>query len=116
MTGCGVSRVCEYPKNTTRSSDVVLMLGQRRRRWPNVKTTLDQRLVFAGQGHIMGQVYSPPGQVVLYILSAHIDIAQETNSRANRCRLLHALYLQHFLSASALLHKFDCGRDRLFAN
>ena len=25
-----------------------LMLGQRRRRWPNIKTTLFQRLVFAG--------------------------------------------------------------------
>ena len=24
------------------------MLGQRRRRWPNIKTTLDQCLVFAG--------------------------------------------------------------------
>ena len=34
--------------NTTPSTNVGLMLAQRRRRWANIKPTLDQRLVFAG--------------------------------------------------------------------
>ena len=33
--------------NTRRSYNVILMLGQRLRRWANIKTTLGQRLVFA---------------------------------------------------------------------
>ena len=33
---------------TGRSTNAVLMLGQRRRRWTNIKTALDQHLVFAG--------------------------------------------------------------------
>ena len=31
------------PLNTRRSSNVCLLLGQRRRRWPNIKQTLDER-------------------------------------------------------------------------
>ena len=30
--------------------DVVFMLGQRRRRWANIKTTLVKRMVFTGYG------------------------------------------------------------------
>ena len=37
----------ELTANTRRWTNVVLMLGQRRRRWPNIKTTLAQGLVFA---------------------------------------------------------------------
>ena len=37
-----------HPANTRRWAIVVLMLGRRRRRWPNIKTTLAQRLEFAG--------------------------------------------------------------------
>ena len=37
-----------FPANTTRWNNDVLMLGQRRRRWPNIKTALFQRCVFAG--------------------------------------------------------------------
>ena len=36
---------------TRRWINVFLMLGQRRRRWPNIKTTLIQHLVFAEQPH-----------------------------------------------------------------
>ena len=36
------------PANTSSSANVVLMLARRLRRRPNIKTTLDQRLVFAG--------------------------------------------------------------------
>ena len=36
------------PANTTRWNDDVLMLGQRRRRWANNKTSLFQRVVFTG--------------------------------------------------------------------
>ena len=37
-----------YPANTTRWNNDVLMLAQRLRRWPNIKTSLFQRVVFAG--------------------------------------------------------------------
>ena len=37
-----------FPANTRRWLNVVLMLGQRRRQWANIKPTLRQRLVFAG--------------------------------------------------------------------
>ena len=40
------------PANTRRRANVVLMLGQRRRRWPNISTTLGQRLVFAGKSDV----------------------------------------------------------------
>ena len=36
------------PANTRHWTNVCLMLGQRRRRWANIKPTLVQRLVFAG--------------------------------------------------------------------
>ena len=36
------------PVNTRRWNNAVLMLGQRRRRWANIKTALFHRLVFAG--------------------------------------------------------------------
>ena len=35
--------------NMTTWNNVVLMLGQRRRRWPSIKTALAQRLVFTGR-------------------------------------------------------------------
>ena len=36
------------PVNMRRGSDVVAMLGHRLRRWPNIMTSLVERLVFAG--------------------------------------------------------------------
>ena len=43
-----VSKQCfEQPSNTRRCSSVDLMMGQRRRRWTNIKSALVQRLVFA---------------------------------------------------------------------
>ena len=36
----------DYPANTTRWNNIVLMLPQRLRRWPNLKTSLFQRVVF----------------------------------------------------------------------
>ena len=47
-----------YPANTRRSANVVLMLVRRRRRWANIETTLDERLVFAAY------VYAPGALVV----------------------------------------------------
>ena len=35
-----------FQANKRRLSNVVLMLGQRQRRWPNMKTILDEHLVF----------------------------------------------------------------------
>ena len=38
-----------HPANTIHCPGVCLMLGQRRRRWTNIKETVGQRLVFAGR-------------------------------------------------------------------
>ena len=43
--GCQHKR--NIPENTTRWNTDVLMLGQRRRRWANIKTSLFQSVVFA---------------------------------------------------------------------
>ena len=40
---------CEIPTNTARRTDVGVMLGQRRRRWPNITRTLVQLPVLAGR-------------------------------------------------------------------
>ena len=45
---CLTSRVCWVQAATIRSTNVGLTLGQRRRRWPNMKSTFDQRLMLAG--------------------------------------------------------------------
>ena len=37
-----------WPANKGRSLNIVLMLGQRLRRWPNIKTSLGQYLIFLG--------------------------------------------------------------------
>ena len=37
------------PSNTRRLTNADLMLGHRLRRWPNIKSTSVQRLVFAGR-------------------------------------------------------------------
>ena len=39
-----------FPENTRRESNVVFIFDQSRRRWPNIKTALSQRLVFTGLG------------------------------------------------------------------
>ena len=38
------------PENTTRRNNDVLLLAQRLRRWPNIKTSLFQRVLFARIG------------------------------------------------------------------
>ena len=52
------------PANTTRWNNDVLKLGQRLRRWPNIKTSLFQRVVFAG---VLGD-YCTAGDVISNIL------------------------------------------------
>ena len=44
----GVRNVSVIPENTIRRNNDVLMLGKRRRRWFNIKTSLFQCVVFAG--------------------------------------------------------------------
>ena len=50
-------RVCGPCSHVRYSPGVVLMLGQRRRRWPSIKTTPGQRLVISGTAWI------PPGHL-----------------------------------------------------
>ena len=42
------------PANTRRWANAVLMLGWRLRRWPNIKTTFAERLVFAREACVAG--------------------------------------------------------------
>ena len=48
-----IINVC--PANTTRWNNDVSMLGQSRRRWANIKTTLFQGVVFAGWWELSSQ-------------------------------------------------------------
>ena len=45
--------IASNPANTTRWSNDVLMLDQRRRCWADIKTSLFQRVVFAGKIHLI---------------------------------------------------------------
>ena len=51
-----------FPENTTRRNEDVLMLVQRLRRWPNIKTSFFQRIVFAGLC-----VYQQTTQLTLFL-------------------------------------------------
>ena len=52
------------PENTMGWPNVVLMLDKRRRRWSNIKTTLGQRLVFAGlQDRLMAAAILPSAKI-----------------------------------------------------
>ena len=45
-----ITSLCGSDAYTERSTNVVSMLGLRRRRWTNIETTLGERIVFAGYG------------------------------------------------------------------
>ena len=47
IAGPWAKNTVRHPVDTSRWHNVVLMLVHRPRRWPNIKTTLCQRLVFA---------------------------------------------------------------------
>ena len=54
------------------------MLGQRRRRWANVKPTVVQRLVFAGRGHRSALARLRTG-----VAPINIEIVRYTNTPVN---------------------------------
>ena len=47
-----VAESSPFPVNTGRSSKADSMLGHRRRRWPNIESTLGEHLVFAGRSRM----------------------------------------------------------------
>ena len=49
LAGHGLPMSVIAPANTTHCNNDVLMLAQRLRRWPNIKTSLLQCVVFAGR-------------------------------------------------------------------
>ena len=55
-----------FPANTLRWNNDVLMLGQRRRRWANIKTSLFQRVVFAGLP-LFPEVHLAVPSLIVYI-------------------------------------------------
>ena len=62
-----------YPANTRHSSDAVLMLGQRRRRWTNIKTALGECLVFAIRGNYFIKNYSLIISLKIYQPTSHFN-------------------------------------------
>ena len=58
------------PVNTRRLPNVGFMLGQRRRRWTNLKLTLGQRVMFAGKQH----VFLPAVDIFRLYALIHIDV------------------------------------------
>ena len=68
------SYLLSIAENTGRSPDVRLVLGQRRRRWPNINPALFQPLVFSGSlamsgGAQMCQVLDVQLQFIFCLLS-----------------------------------------------
>ena len=61
------------PTNTTRWNNDVLMLAQRLRRWPNIKTALFQRIVFARNALPVKLIHSCG---VVLVLSASATFVQ----------------------------------------
>ena len=75
-----IAQWCINPANTTHWNNVGLMLGQRRRRWANIKPTLFQCVVFAGKrwtvkgppDHNLGPAFSEcPVLRFFFLLQTH---------------------------------------------
>ena len=63
---CGIGH--PIPTNTARWNNDVLLLAQRLRRWPNIKTSLFQRAVFAGMClHVVGGIIHIFIMHILYV-------------------------------------------------
>ena len=57
-----ITSYTRHPLNVTRSTNAVLMLAQRRRRWASIKTALVTRVMLTGRSltcHIYHTSYSP---------------------------------------------------------
>ena len=65
-----------YWSNKKPTIDPMLMLGQRRRRWTNIKTTLVQRLVFAGEGRVYRKEQLSETTVLYALFDNLLDMIQ----------------------------------------
>ena len=89
------------PDNTTCSSQASLMLGQRRRRWPNIKPAWVQRLVIAGrqqhQFHSWFPAFSTTKQTTQNIWGRSYDCAELIESLEDSMDSFNEHYLNdHF--------------------
>ena len=57
ITVCNADTTIDSDKPTKRTPNADLMLGQRRRRWPNIESALGQGVVFAGSRHTTVTIY-----------------------------------------------------------
>ena len=77
------------PANTTPSPNVILMLGHRLRRWPNIKITLGKGVVFSGIACTYCLIGTRESWVMLVrvadlLLRLQKNITQTPNSRIKR--------------------------------
>ena len=86
--------------NTRCSANVVLLLGQRRGRWPNSKTTLAEDIVFAGPAyqHHQGNCLRFPGSLRLYLW---LNLA---SSPVLGCRVPLVLWYLHHSCLRQVVH------------
>ena len=99
---------CHIPTDTRRCSNVVLLLGQRRRQWTSNKTTLGQRLVPAGSRRFSIQLES--GERV----SADLDKDLACGSPARQHLLVLAMTMMTTSLLSANLKRQPNVQPRVF--
>ena len=78
-----VTRQQGYPSKMRRWTNVGFMLGQRRRRWANIKPTLIQRLMFAGNF---------TANCIIFI-SSHVTMMCQEKSSKSRIYFITYLYI-----------------------
>ena len=109
-----------YLANTRRWADVVLMLVNRLRRWPNIKTTSAWRLVFAGYTlmevlqlcyYVVCQLIPDAGPMLASLTSADVGL---TLSQCLARLLCFIIVMGPRLSVAVLSWKADSSNRLLF--
>ena len=97
---------CNNPVNTRHSINVVLMLGQRRRRWANIKTTLIECVMLTGRHCNMQRVSQLQAQSLVVYSQYHDGISAYMTTWQKLA--------QHWANAwSSLNVHWDIGHYRL---
>ena len=89
--------ICKYtPRKHRRSTNVELMLGHRRRRWSNSKSTLFQRLVFVDYSEHVDHVHVKQKRLILFSVNftrgTRFGVGQ--GSGAQQTRGIHPMLFQ----------------------
>ena len=109
--------------NTRRWSDAGLLLGQRRRRWPNIKAALDRRLAGAHWWRVRGifelrvtQVMIPDKVILFFSLEGLEGISTNTRPSTPRTSRFAAVATQYTckfnMNSVCTFRFFDLGKKR----